>query len=193
MEQLKRLDSLVIREKKEYPGVPATWKMKPACCLENVSGEELYYVIPEKGLSLGFDVLKISRTFTIYLVSRKGEEILSFVKKFSLFDNKMEIFDSNENLLGSVHKHTGRSKNSFQVLDAANRTLYDIEGPLESPEVFHIHKNGVVVGKISQKWAGTIEKGTFKSSHFGMVFPLGAEVEEKGVLVGALFLIDFLF
>ena len=193
MDELKGLDSLVVREKREYTSVPATWKVRPSCCLVDVSGEELYYLVPEKGISLGLDVLKASRTFTIYLVNPKGEEVLFFVKKFSLFDNKMEVYDGNENLLGSIHKHLGHSKNNFQILDAANRPLYEIEGPAEAPEVFHIHKNGVVVGKVSQKWAGIVEKGTFKNNHFGIVFPLGAEVEEKCILVGALFLIDFLF
>ncbi len=193
MEQLKRLDSLVIREKSEYAGVPATWKLKPTCCLADVSGEELYYVVPEKGISLGLDVLKVSRTFTIYLVNRKGEEVLFFVKKFGFFENKMEVFDGNENLLGSILKNAGHSKSSFRILDAANRPLYEIDGPAEAPEVFHIHKNGVVVGKMSQKLAGAVEKGIFKSSHFGIIFPLGAEMEEKSILVGALFLIDSLF
>lgn len=193
MERLKQLDSLVIREKKEYAGVPATWKLKPTCCLADISGEELYYVVPEKGISIGLDVLKVSRTFTIYLVNRQGEEVLFFVKKFSFFDNKMEVFDGFENLLGTVHKNNGHSKNNFRISDAGNRPLYEIDGPATAPEVFHIHKNGVVVGKISQKLAEAVEKESFKSCHFGIIFPLGAEMEEKSVLVGALFLIDSLF
>lgn len=193
MEQLKRLDSLVIREKKEYTGIPATWKLKPVCCMEGVSGEELYYVVSEKGVSLGSDVLKSARTFTIYLVNRQGEEALFFVKKFGLFENKMEVFDGSENLLGSVHKHAGHAKSGFRILDAANRPLYEVEGLAEAPEVFHIHQSGMVVGKMSRKLAGVDEEGGPNKGHFGIVFPLSADVEEKGVLVGTLFLIDSLF
>ncbi len=193
MEQLKHLDSLVIREKKEYPGMPVAWHMKPACCLENISGEEMYYVVPEKGTSIGFDALKEAHAFTIYFVNRKGDELLFFVKKFGLFENKMDVFDSYENLLGTVRKHSGHSKNNFQVLDAGNRPLYEIEGPGEAPEVLHIRKNGAIVGKMSQRLARNFERGTFKNSHLGIVFPFGAEMEEKGLLVGALFLIDTLF
>lgn len=193
MEQFKPFDSLVIREKKVYAGVPATWKIKPTCCLADASDQEHYYLVPEKGLSLGFDVLKTSRTFTIYLVNRKGEEVLFFVKKTTFFENKLEIFDGNENLLGAVRKQGGQSKNNFQALDSVNRVFCEMEGEGDPPENFQIRSNGRVIGKISQQWPKTAEEGVYRNYHFGIVFPLDAEEEQKGILLGALFLIDFIF
>ncbi|MBU9889039.1 MAG: hypothetical protein KTQ49_04130 [Candidatus Omnitrophica bacterium] len=193
MEHLKRLDSLVIREKKKYAGMPANWKIQPLCCMEGVSGEEVYYAVTEKGGSPGWDGLRAARAFTMYLVNRKGQEALFFVRKTGLFENKLEVFDGNESLLGSVHKQPGHAKSSFRVQGAANRVLYQVEGPAEEPEILHIYQNGIVAGKISRKLAGVDEEGGPKRGHFGIVFPLGADLEEKAVLTGALFLIDNLF
>ncbi len=192
MEQLKNLDSLNLREKKKYSGIPENWKLKPACCLSDAAEEELYYAVSEGGAASDLAVFRKSHEFTLYLLNKKGEQVLYFKKHAGLFANKVEVFDASEDLLGSVQKH-GPSKTHFQVLDAGGQVLYGIEGPPSNPETFHIRKGDATVGKFSKRPTRIAEEGVSSNDHFGIVFPFAADPAEKSVLLGALFLIDLSF
>ncbi len=192
MKLLKSLDSLILREKKKYSGIPENWKLKPVCCLSDASEEEVYYAASEGGTVSELAAFRKSYAFTLYLLNRKGEENLYFKKNAGLFANKIEIFDAAENLLGSVQKQ-GSSKTHFQVLDAGGNVLYTIEGPPVNPETFHIRKGNATLGKISKRPTPTVEEGVSRNDHFGIVFPFAADTAEKSILLGALFLIDLTF
>ena len=192
MEQLNQLDSLSLREKKKYAGVPEDWKLEPVCCLSDVFEEEVYYAVSEKGTVAGMAALRKARAFTLYLLNKKGEEVLYFEKHAGFFANKWEIFGASEDPLGSIQKH-GSSKNHFQARNASGEILYDIAGPSVAPEVFSIRRGDVMLGKISKRPTRIAEEGVSRNDHFGIVFPLDANISEKSILLGALFLIDLLF
>lgn len=192
MEHLKSFDLLSLREKKKYAGIPEDWKLKPVCCVSDVSEDEILYAVPERNAPGGMAGLRQAHTFTLYLVNNKGEEVLCFKKRAGLFANKMEIFDASEGLLGSVQKH-GSSKTHFQAQSAGGEILYDIVGAPALPESFPIRRGAVTLGKISKRPTRIAEEGVSRNDHFGIVFPLAAEASEKGILLGALFLIDLSF
>lgn len=192
MEEIKLLDSLSLREKKKYADIPGSWKLSPVCCLSDISEKEVYYAVSEGGAALRLAAFRKFHEFTLYLINKKGEQILYFKKHAGLFTNKLEVFDSAENLTGSVLKR-GSSKTNFQVLDAGGQPLYEIEGPPVNPEIFHIRKGGAPLGKISKRPTRIVEDEVSRSDHFGIIFPFDADPEEKGVLLGALFLIDLTF
>ena len=191
MEQMKQIDSLSIREKKQYLGVPETWKLKPVCCLSDVSEEELYYAALESKVFFGMAALRKSPAFTLYLLDRKGDEILYLEKRAGLFSNKTEIFDASENLIGQVQKQGAKA--AFRVLDAGGQVLYTLEATPSDPETFQIRRANVTAGRISRRPTRIAEEGVFSNNHFGIVFPLEADSAERSVLLGALFVIDLLF
>jgi len=192
MDQLKHLDLLSLREKRKYTGIPENWKLKPICCLSDASEEEIYYAAAEGGAVSELALFRKIHAFTIYLLDKNGEEILCFKKRAGLFANKLEVFDAFEDLLGSIQKQ-GSSKTHFQVLDAGGHVLYDVESPSANPESFRIRKGGVTLGKISKRPTRIAEEGVSRNTSFGIVFPLAADTTEKGILIGALFLIDLSF
>jgi hypothetical protein len=195
MEQLETLDSLNISEKKRYPEMPENWKLQPLCCLSNISEEEIYYAVSEGDKGPDWAVLRHPPlAFALYLLNKNGEQALCFRKQTGLFTDKLEIFDSFENRLGSIHKQRSpKTKIQFQVMDVGGRVIYGIEGRLEDLEIFHIMKGTAVVGKISKRVIPVPEEGISRKDHFGIVFPLAADTTEKAVLLGALFLIDLMF
>jgi hypothetical protein len=192
MEQLKSLDSVSLREKKKYAGIPENWKLKPLCCLSNISEEEIYYAASEGGAVSELAVFRKSHAFKLYLLNGKGEQLLTFKRHSGLFANKLEVFDAAEDLLGSV-KNPGSSKTHFQVLDAGGHVLYSVEGPPVAPETFYIRAGDTMVGKISKRPTRIAEEGVSRNDHFGIVFPFAATVAEKILLLGVLFLIDLTF
>ncbi|MFH1209119.1 MAG: phospholipid scramblase-related protein [Candidatus Omnitrophota bacterium] len=195
MEQLEFLDSLSLREKKKYSDMPETWKLKPLCCLSDVSEEEVYYAVSEGDKGSDWAVLRHPPlAFELYLLNKKGEQTFYFKKHAGLFSDKLEIFNASEDRLGSVQKQRSpKTKIQFQTMDAGGRALYGIEGRLEDLETFHILQGAVTVGKISKRPTPIVDEGISRKDHFGIVFPLAADTTEKGVLLGALFLIDLMF
>ena len=104
----------------------------------------------------------------------------------------MEIFGASESLVGVVQKQ-GSSKTHFRVSDAGGQVLYGIESSSGNPETFYIRKGGATLGKISKRPTRIPEEGVSRNDHFGIVFPLAADTTEKGILLGALFLIELTF
>lgn len=193
IDKLKDFDSLTVREKKTYASIPSNWKLKPEFCLVDSSENEVFYIVSEKGAVMGFDFLKTSKSLTLYMMDVKGDETLYFEKRFGFFSNKMNVYNASEELLGSIQKNPKSIKNVFNVCDHADQLLYQIEGPAVDPENFDIVQNDAVVGKLSKRWEKVTEEGVSKQDHFGIVFPLNGEPNEKSLLLGALFLVDFLY
>jgi len=192
MKQLGYLDSLIIREKKKYTSIPGNWKLTPVCCLADISEEEIYYAVAEGGAVSDINAFRKAPSFTLYLLNKKGEQILYFQKHAGLFGNKLEIYDATEELLGVVQRHK-TVKTLFQALESSGDELCDVKGISENPETFQILKVEKVLGKISRRPVRIAEQGVASNDHFGIVFPFEADVSEKGILLGALFLIDLTF
>jgi hypothetical protein len=49
------------------------------------------------------------------------------------------------------------------------------------------------VGKISKQWSGLLREAFTDADNFGISFPMDLDVRMKAVLLGAMFLIDFMF
>lgn len=192
MEQLRFLDSLSLREKKKYSSIPENWKLKPVCCLSDISEEEIYYAASEGGAVSELAVFRKAHEFTLYLLNKKGEQVLYFKKTAGFFGTKVEVFDASEDRLGSVRKKMS-SKTQYQVLTSGGKVLYGIESSPEAPETFHIRKGDATLGRISKRPTRIAEEGVSSNDHFGIVFPFAADPVEKGILLGALFLIDLMF
>ena len=192
MEELKNLDSAVIREKKSYD-LPVNWKFKPVLCIADILERELFFVASETGPLPPNAARARARSFTLYLVNRTGSETLVLKRKAGFFVNKMDVFDGPENFIGSIAKRKMPATDCFQILDTADEVLYDVEKDPHSEEVFRIMKNSAIVGKISRQLTFKVEEGVSKRDHFGIVFPLDADVWKKSLLLGALLLIDCLY
>lgn len=52
---------------------------------------------------------------------------------------------------------------------------------------------GVQIGKITKQWSGLVKEVFTDADNFGISFPLDLDVTVKAVLLGACFLIDFMF
>ncbi|KAI8484103.1 Phospholipid scramblase 3 [Branchiostoma belcheri] len=49
------------------------------------------------------------------------------------------------------------------------------------------------VGKISKQWSGLLKEAFTDADNLGIQFPMDLDVKVKATLLGALFLIDFMF
>lgn len=192
MESLASLDLLTVRERRSYEDLSGESQSRPVCCLVDSSEQAVYYASPQQGVAASMSELRKARTFFLSLVDGTGREQFSLERRGGLFGDRIEIFDAGKQSLGFIQKRGG-ARAHFRVSSAAGHVLYDIESASASPEIFSIRQAGGVVGKISRRPAKCVESEISQNDHFGIVFPFTAGEAEKGVLLGALFLIDLLF
>jgi len=64
-------------------------------------------------------------------------------------------------------------------------------GPILHPWTFEIREGEEVFGKITKKWSGLLKEGFTDADNFGVTFPADWPNEIKAILLGAVFLIDF--
>ncbi len=76
--------------------------------------------------------------------------------------------------------------------DVRGGEMYRIFGPFFHPWTFHILHNNRRLGTIAKKWGGIGKELFTAADNFNVTFPAGSDVNQKSVLLGALFLIDML-
>ena len=88
----------------------------------------------------------------------------------------------------------------FVVKDQDGNVALRIEGPLCTYSIcgdveFKVMSpdGSTEVGKISKQWSGLAREAFTDADNFGISFPMDLDVRMKAVLMGAVFLIDFMF
>jgi len=87
----------------------------------------------------------------------------------------------------------------FNILDDKKDVILKIEGPLcafnfcgDVEFKVQTHDENEI-GKISKQWSGLAKEAFTDADNFGIQFPLDLDVKAKACLLGAVFLIDFMF
>nr|XP_035967702.1 phospholipid scramblase 1 isoform X7 [Halichoerus grypus] len=90
---------------------------------------------------------------------------------------------------------------TMRILDNMGQEVITLERPLKCDsccfpcclqEIKSLDEENVV-GKISKQWTGFMREAFTDADNFGIQFPLDLDVKMKAVMLGACFLIDFMF
>ncbi|XP_021108457.1 phospholipid scramblase 1 isoform X3 [Heterocephalus glaber] len=90
---------------------------------------------------------------------------------------------------------------TLKILDNLGREVITMERPLRCTsccfpcclqEIKSLDEQSVV-GKISKQWSGLVREAFTDADNFGIQFPLDLDVKIKTVMLGACFLVDFMF
>lgn len=77
------------------------------------------------------------------------------------------------------------------MYDATGQECFQLLGPLLKPWTFLIRAGGREIGRITKKWTGLVKESLSDTDNFALSFPAELQLDHKGVLLGAVFLIDF--
>jgi len=131
------------------------------------------------------------RPFTMEILNREGQTALSLERPFRFYFHELDIFHANGELLGTVRRQFGILRRHYAIYDAFDREIFTLTGPILHPWTFKIRQNGLEDGKITKKWSGLFKETFSKADDFGVEFPRMADTTQKALLMGAVFLIDF--
>ena len=134
--------------------------------------------------------LKSARPFTMHILTPEAAPVFVLKRPFRLFFHKLEVFDADERLLGSIEMRFSFVRRIYTVTDHTTGEVDQIVGPLFKPWTFHINRQGKEAGVITKKWSGLLAEAFSDADNFGITFPPGIDARQKALYLGAVFLID---
>lgn len=191
MERLKSIDTIVIRQEKEWLEIFTDFEVKNKYMVMDASGNLLYMAAEWEGSFWTRNLLKSLRPFTIYIVTPEGNRVLILKRSFRFYFHKLEIFDQDWNLLGTIQRRFSILRRIYSVLNPSEYEIFQLFGPILHPWTFIIRIPGREIGRITKKWSGFLKEAFTKADNFAVTFPVGMDVAQKSLLLGAVFLIDF--
>lgn len=116
------------------------------------------------------------------------------------FLQRIEVSSPPGTVIGTIEENWSLCSPSFSILDQSGEAVLSIEGPCIPCSCFgdvefeiKIIGSDEKVGRITKQWTGLVKEAFTDADNFGINFPIDLDVKVKATLLGALFLIDFMF
>lgn len=174
--------------------------------IKNSMGQKVFYAVEDTDCCTR-NCCGPVRPFDMKILDHTKREVIHLYRPLRCstcwcpcFLQKLEVMAPPGNIIGYVVQEWSICAPSFAIQNAASDTVLRIEGPLctfslcGDVEFKVMSKDGSVqVGKLSKQWSGLVREAFTDADHFGISFPMDLDVNIKAVLLGATFLIDFMF
>jgi len=191
MQQLEAVNGFVVHQQKEWGEILTGFETKNKYAVLDPQGQPLLLAAEEGGSFLLRNFLKSARPFTIHVLDASGQAVLRMHRPFRFYFHKLDVFDAGGTLLGTIQKRFTLARRVYSVLDPAGEEVFQLFGPILHPWTFEVRVDGRPIGKIVKKWSGLTKEAFTKADNFGAGFPADLDVRAKALLLGAVFLIDF--
>lgn len=192
MERLAVANGLVVRQKKEWGEALTGLEQRNKYAVSDPTGGELYAAVEEGGSTLARLFLRSLRPFTMRLLRLDGKPVLRFERPFRWWYHELRVVDEvHQRTLGTIRRQWSWLRRIYSVRDAGGVETYRLFGPLRHPWTFEIRQGDRVAGRIVKKWSGIAKEAFTEADNFGITFPAGCASGLKAVLLGAVFLLDF--
>ena len=191
MESMAGANGLVIRQRKEWGEILSGFETKNKYVVMDAAGNELYAAAEVGGSFLARMFLTAYRPFEIHILRLDGSMVIQVRRPFRFWFHQLEVFDAQGQLLGTIQRRFSILRRIYTVVDAAGNEVSELFGPILHPWTFEIRHKEFPCGKITKKWSGLVKETISDADNFGVTFPAEWDVTLKAVLLGAVFLIDF--
>jgi len=148
-----------------------------------------------------------TRPFEMNIMDNQGQEVLHLVRPlrcqsccFPCCLQELEVHSPPGTIIGYVEQEWSIFYPKFVIKDESGEPIMKLDGPFCGCEccsdvdfVVTSASDGGEIGKISKQWSGLGKEVFTDADNFGISFPLDLDVKVKATLLGATFLIDFMY
>ena len=194
LENFAQANTLIIKQQKEWGEILTGFETKNKYQVVDHFSNPLLEAQEEGGSALTTITrlfLKALRPFKIDLFSPQGASLFKLTRPFRFYFHELDVSRSNGAPLGKIKRRFALLRRIYSVIDRNGNEIFELFGPLLRPWTFQIKKGGRELGKITKKWSGLAKESFTDADNFGITFPKGIDPSQKAVLLGAVFLIDF--
>ena len=136
--------------------------------------------------------LSSHRPFEINIWDWKKNHVLGLKRPFRFYFHEVTVSDAKGKKLGTIIRDFSIIKRKYRVLNASGLQTTAIIGPIYRPWTFFVTRQEKEIGKITKKWSGLTKEYFTDADTFGVKFNKKLDRTSKYLLLGAVFLIDFL-
>ncbi|XP_072855455.2 phospholipid scramblase 1 [Pogona vitticeps] len=206
LEYLSQIDRLLIHQELEYLEILTTFETCNRYEIKNAFGQRVYYAIEENNcctlLCCGAD-----RPFTLKIFDNIGQVVIELTRPLRCSScwypcclQELEVQAPPGIQVGYIKQTWHPLLPKFTIQNQAQNDVLKITGPCvlcSCGEDIHFEVKSVdeatAVGRISKLWTGFVKEVFTDADDLGIQFPLDLDVRMKAVMLGAAFLIDYVF
>ncbi len=190
---LARVPSFIVTQKKEMLEIVTDFESKNRYMVQSPDGSLSFDALEVGGSFLGRSFLKSSRPFTIELSDMYGATWMTFRRPWTWIFSELHVHDAGGAPIGSVHQKFKLFGRRFDVTDASGQKVAELHGPMFRPWTFKVMVLDQEVGRIAKKWSGLLREAFTDADNFSVEFGPQMPPHHRAIVLGATFLIDFLY
>ncbi|XP_006895173.1 PREDICTED: phospholipid scramblase 1 [Elephantulus edwardii] len=206
LEYLTQIDQLLVHQKMEILEVITGFETRNKYEIKNSLGQRVYFAVEDSNCCVR-NCCGPARPFVLNIIDNTGREVITLERPLRCDTcccptclQEIEVQAPPGVPVGYVIQTWHPCLPKFKIQNERKETVLKITGPCITCrccadvdfEVKSLDEQAVV-GKISKQWTGLLKEAFTDKDNFGIQFPLDLDVKIKAVLLGACFLIDFMF
>jgi len=211
LEYLTMIDQLIIKQKLEMLeavagamgyGLETANKYK----IKNVLGQNVYKAVEDTDCCTRV-LCGPQRPFDLIIKDNADREVIHLNRPYRCSSccfpcclQSLEVSSPPGTVIGYVDQKWTCIKPKFDIKDGDGNVALVIVGPwctysCAGDVVFKVMTpdESMEVGRISKQWTGLLKEAFTDMDNFGITFPMDLDVRCKATLIGAAFLIDYMF
>ncbi len=192
MEKLRTMEMATVKQKVEWIEVFSGFEGKNRYSVKDSYDNDVYFAA-EKSSFLARLFLQFMRPLEVHVMNLDGAGVFKIVKPFRFFFHEGRVGDFNGKYYGKIKRQWSLVKKKLTVEDENGGELYRIESEILHPWTLKVYKNGIEAGEILKKWSGAGKEMFTDADNFTIKFPANASIEEKALLLGAVFMADLVY
>ncbi|XP_066578610.1 phospholipid scramblase 2 [Amia ocellicauda] len=206
LEYLAQIDQILIHQKVELLEVFIGFETNNQYEIKNSLGQKIYKA-KEKNDCCTRNCCGSLRSFDMKIKDITDREVIRLVRPFRCATcwcpcclQEMEVQAPPGTTIGYVQQDWHPFLPKFSIQNANKETLLRLQGPCFACNCcgdvnFELkgRDGDASIGRISKQWSGLLKEVFTDTDNFGIQFPMDLDVKMKAVLMGACFLIDFMF
>ncbi len=189
---LERYETLVVRQDVEMLQVFTGLETENRYRILDSNGDDVLFAYEESGF-IGRQFLGGHRPLTLVIMDGAGNHMLTARRKFFWFFSHLDLFDSDERMIGRMERKFKLIGRRFHLHDA-HGYAGSVEGPLLRPNTFWLRQNDVDLAKVTKRWSG-LSRETFSVADTFHVEFMDSTLSEsmRWLTLGMAFAIDLDF
>lgn len=215
LEYLLQVDSLQVKQLPSLLEAFTGWDTNNKYEINNAAGQKVFFAAEESETCMRV-CCQEQRGFTIHVIDNLNQEVMRISREFKCCAgccwcagccngcaHEVVVEAPVGNVVGYVRQKGSCWIAKYDILDENRECVLKIRGPCcildgaccPCENEFRVlsRDESTQVGKISKVYAGFIKEAFTTADTFGINFPMDLSVKAKATMLGALFLIDFMF
>ncbi|XP_058124709.1 phospholipid scramblase 2-like [Anopheles ziemanni] len=205
LEYLTAVDQLLVHQQVELLEAFTGFETANKYEIKNTLGQKVYWALEDTGCCNRM-CCGTARAFDIKVLDNFQNEVLHFRRDlrcqsccFPCCLQKLEVSAPPGTVIGTVEQKWTLLRPEFNIKDQHGQTVLIIRGPCcqcslcGDVKFVVLSKDGTEVGKVTKQWTGFVQEHFTDADNFGINFPMDLDVRVKATMLGALFLIDYMF